>query len=88
MVMPSADIEEISLDLLRGGDEGEAARLLDACIEDGVFFLNLKGKDGVGAHLLRSSRDIYQLLKTLFNLPQDEKMRYDIDLHGDLKLNG
>lgn len=86
--MPIADIEEISLDLLNGGDEIEAARLLRACIRDGMFYLNLQEQDGADDILLRSSRDIYELLKALFDLPQDEKMRYDIDLHGDLKLNG
>lgn len=83
-----ADIEEISLDLLSGGNKDEAARLLRACTKDGVFYLNLRGTDGVDGPLLRSSRDIYRLSKNLFRLPEAEKMRYDIDHHDKMKLNG
>lgn len=88
IIMPNADIDEISLDLLNRSDENEAARLLYACVKDGMFYLNLRDQDGVDGHLLRSSRDIYQLSKALFDLSQHDKMRYDIDFHCELKLNG
>ncbi|GME42125.1 hypothetical protein MMC12_006235 [Neofusicoccum parvum] len=86
---PLANIKEISLELLKNGDEAEAAKLFHACNEDGVFYLNLRNFDGTDGHLLRTSSDIYQLSKELFDLAEDEKMKYDIDLFGgDMKLNG
>ncbi|EOD50828.1 putative 2og-fe oxygenase protein [Neofusicoccum parvum UCRNP2] len=86
---PLANIKEISLELLNNGDEAEAAKLFHACKEDGVFYLNLRNFDGTDSHLLRTSSDIYQLSKELFDLTEDEKMKYDIDLFGgDMKLNG
>lgn len=86
--VPFADIEEISLHLLKDGNKTEESRLLDACMKDGVFYLNLQNQEGTGGPLWRSSRDIFQVLEALFNLPEDEKMKYDIDHHGEMKLNG
>lgn len=86
--LAEAVIDEISLDLLLGANDDEEARLLRACRDDGVFYLNLRGPDGVDGPLLRSSRDIYRVSKNLFHLPDAEKMRYDIDQHGQMKLNG
>lgn len=86
--VPYADIEEISLHLLKDGDKAEESRLLDACVKDGVFYLNLQSQEGKYEPLWRSSRDIFQVLEALFDLPEDEKMKYDIDHHGEMKLNG
>lgn len=86
--VPHADLEEISLNLLKDGDKTEESRLLDACMRDGVFYLNLQSQEGKDEPFWRSSRDIYQVLEALFSLSDDEKMKYDIDHHGEMKLNG
>ncbi|KAK7722954.1 hypothetical protein SLS57_004810 [Botryosphaeria dothidea] len=87
-IQPVANLREISLEHLKNGDQTEAANLLAACQEDGVFYLNLKHSDGSDGELLHESASIYHLAKQLFNLPEEEKMQYDIDLFGDMKVNG
>lgn len=87
-IQPVANLREISLEHLKNRDQTEAANLLAACQEDGVFYLNLKHSDGSDGELLHESASIYHLAKQLFNLPEEEKMQYDIDLFGDMKVNG
>lgn len=86
----STEIDEISLDLLHSGDEEEADRLLEACIRDGVFYLNLRQQDDerIESPLIRYADHIFDASKSLFDLPLEKKMKYDIDRNGDLKLNG
>ncbi|KAH7045233.1 hypothetical protein B0J12DRAFT_603475 [Macrophomina phaseolina] len=83
-----AGVHEVSFDLIKDGNQTEAAKLLEACREDGIFYLNLKHLDGSDSQLLQNSASIYHLAKQLFDLPTEEKMKYDIDLFGSTKVNG
>ncbi|EKG19866.1 hypothetical protein MPH_02793 [Macrophomina phaseolina MS6] len=83
-----AGVHEVSFDLIKDGNQTEAAKLLEACREDGIFYLNLKHLDGSDSQLLQNSASIYHLAKQLFDLPTEEKMKHDIDLFGSTKVNG
>lgn len=83
-----AQIMEVSLQRLERGDKTETSKLLTACREDGVFYLNLQTHENHDGPLLSLSTEIFDLSKKLFELPLDEKMNYDIDTFGTMKVNG
>lgn len=84
----SAQITEVSLQQLEMGDKTETSKLLAACREDGVFYLNLRDHENHDGPLLSVSTEIFNLSKELFELPLEEKMNYDIDKAGNMKVNG
>lgn len=85
---PLALLKEISLQRLQSNDDVEITKLLIACKEDGVFYLNLRDYGSQDGPLLSMSTEVFQLSKELFDLPLNEKMGYDIDNFGNMKVDG
>ena len=71
---------------LQQGDEEEAAKLFKVSKEDGAFYLDFS--DQRGMKMMEMVGQIFALSKDLFDLSLEEKMEYDVDLRGALKLNG
>ena len=85
-VSPVAHLHTINIGSLYEGDKEEAAKLFQAAREDGVFYLNLQDRRFAG--MVDTVDDIFALSKDLFNLSEEEKMKFDIDKLGKLKLDG
>lgn len=82
-----APLKTVRLRDLHNGSPEEKAMLLAAAKEDGIFYLDFS--EDLGEHKLGDLiQDIYHLSQSLFDLELEEKMQYDVDKIGDLKLNG
>lgn len=84
-LQPTAPMKTISYHLLQRGDADEAAKLLNACCEDGFFYLDM---EGTAPNIQEAVEDIFTLEGQLFALPEHEKNRFDIDQLSPRKLNG
>ena len=85
-ICPVAQLQTIDAGRLHEGDATEAAKLFKASKEAGVFYLNLR--DHRFMEMIDTVDEVFALSNELFNLNEEEKMRYDIDKIGHLKLNG
>ena len=81
-----AQLLTVDIGRLSEGSEEEAAKLFRAAKEDGIFYLDLQ--DPHFRRLLETVDDVFGLSKGLFNLSEEEKMKYDIDELSRLKLYG
>jgi len=81
-----AQLLTINTKRLHQGDKEEAARLFQAAKEDGVFYLDLQ--DWCCTEVIDTADEVFAFSKKLFSLSEEEKMKYDIDELGKLKLNG
>jgi isopenicillin N synthase-like dioxygenase len=85
-VMHAANLRTIDLGRLQKGDEAEALKLFEACKDDGVFYLDFSSEECI--KMMDQVKDLFTVSKRLFELSEEEKMRFDIDNLGRLKLNG
>ena len=69
-----AQIDTISYVELRKGSEVQAEKLFRVCKEDGIFYLDLT-----------TVEEMHCLVGKLFDLPEEERMRFDIDKNRDMK---
>ena len=84
---PFGSLKTISLRDLRRCSAEESDKLFAAAKDDGIFYLDLT--EDVGKNRLADLvGGIYGLSRSLFDLDIDEKMQYDVDQIGELKLNG
>ena len=83
---PIALLLTINIERLYQGDKEEAARLFQAAQEDGVFYLDLQ--DWCCTEFIDTADEVFAFSKKLFSLSEEEKMKYDVDELGKLKLNG
>lgn len=82
-----ARFRTIDVQKLREDDPQEKKKLLLAAGHEGFFYLDYSTLPEVG-ELERVIEGIYNLEHELFDLPEDEKLRYDVDEQGPFKLNG
>ncbi|OJJ07160.1 hypothetical protein ASPVEDRAFT_33399 [Aspergillus versicolor CBS 583.65] len=82
-----APLKTISLQELRRGSPLEKSKLLAAAKDDGIFYLDFT-HDHAEFRLADLMKGIYGLSQSLFDLNLEEKMQYDVDRVGKLKLNG
>ena len=73
--VPIAKLQCISLTDLRNGSVLESRALFDSCKNDGFFLLDLRG-DKLGERILDEAGELFEMGKTLFDLPYDTKMEY------------
>lgn len=84
--LPVAELLIVDMSRLQEGDEAEAAKVFQAAKENGAFYLDVSGPKGM--KITEAVAHVFALSKELFHLSTQEKMNYDIDLLGNLKLNG
>ena len=85
-IYPVAELHTIDAGRLHEGDTTEAAKLFKAAKEDGIFYLNLQDRHFVG--IIDTVDEVFALSNALFSLNEEEKIGFDIDKLGYLKLNG
>ncbi|KAL8799655.1 MAG: hypothetical protein Q9182_005725 [Xanthomendoza sp. 2 TL-2023] len=84
--LPVAHLLTIDAGRLKNGDPEEATKLFRAAKEDGVFYLDFQHSSD--ANVLSDVDGLFAFAEELFNLSEEEKLQYDIDNLGELKLNG
>ena len=84
--IPVAQLLTIDVSRLREGDETEAAKLFKASKEDGAYYLGFS--DQKCMKMMETVENVFALSKELFQLNEEKKMKYNIDMLGGLKLNG
>ena len=81
----TAQLKTVNLQALRNEDTLEASKLFRACVEEGIFYLDISQ---TSPDTLRAVEEIYQLEEGLFGLQEAELLQYDIDRLSPMKLNG
>ncbi|KAK6855167.1 oxidoreductase- 2OG-Fe(II) oxygenase family [Apiospora arundinis] len=81
-----AHLRTVSLHELQAGSAREQNLLLQTCIEDGFFYLDLTHPSF--RQLLEGVDASFKVAESLFNYPSELKNLYDVDQISDLKLNG
>ena len=74
--VPTAPLVRISLSLLLSHDPTESHRLFTACKDLGFFYLDLRSTTP-GESLVEDADALFDLNEQFFNLPLDEKLKYD-----------
>ncbi|KAJ5098326.1 hypothetical protein N7532_005327 [Penicillium argentinense] len=72
----TAPLLRLSLGKLLAGETAEYERLFQASVDIGFFYLDLQDSEH-GNSLLSDADDLFQIGERLFELPLEEKMRYD-----------
>ena len=85
-IAPVAELQVINFQRLAARDSKEEAKLFEVARTDGFFFLDLRRSDN--NEILNLVENIYTLAKDLFGLDESEKLLYDVDKIGKMKLNG
>ena len=85
-ISPVAELQMVNYKRLAANDINEAEKLFRACQTDGFFYLDLYDPDD--QIVLNSVDDVYALARSLFTLDDAEKLIYDVDKLGEMKLNG
>lgn len=91
--VPTAPLLRVCLANLLSGDVEEEQKLYQACKDLGFFYLDLRPpntgapttsshEDGHGATLLSTSDALFELGKKVFELPVEEKVKYDLSAEG------
>ena len=83
--VPVATLQRVRLDLLQVGNVAEAEKLFAACRNEGFFYLDFRHAKSFVPEVVEG---IYTLEEELFNLLEQEKLRYDVDKLSKMKLNG
>ena len=78
--VPTAPLLRISLSKLLAADTDEQERCWQACQELGFFYLDLRGDSGEA--LLEDADQLFQLMRTFYELPVSEKVKYDFKSKG------
>lgn len=74
--VPTAPLLRLCLGKLLAGDAVELERLYEASVDIGFFYLNLQDCEH-GTSLLGDADGLFQVGERLFELPLDEKKKYD-----------
>lgn len=80
--VPRAPLLRISLAKLLLNDTDECERCWRACCELGFFYLDLHTEDGTGEALLQDVGQLFEVMKDFFELPVEEKTKYDLADQG------
>ncbi|OAQ65285.2 1-aminocyclopropane-1-carboxylate oxidase [Pochonia chlamydosporia 170] len=74
--VPTAPLLRLSLAKLQAKDPEEIKRFTSACEDLGFFYLDLRGP---GDKILQQSSDLFDVGKELFDLPLEEKKKYNFE---------
>ncbi|KAL9082734.1 MAG: hypothetical protein Q9165_008802 [Trypethelium subeluteriae] len=81
------NLKTIDLQSLLREDDHECTKLLQAVTKEGFFYLDFRQMDQ-GAAMLDTVERMFKFQEDLFNLPEDQKLKYDVDRLSFMKLNG
>lgn len=83
----------LSLNGLLTEDAAEARKLLNACMTDGGFYVDLDehsdtGKEVLPHPLISMAEDVVSIAREVFSMPLDDKLSWEMDKWGDLQIGG
>ena len=81
-----AKLQTVDLDRLQQGHVQEAATVSQAAKEDGCFYLGFSGR--TCTKMIQMVQTVYDLSKDFLQMSEEEKIKYNNDLFGDLRFNG
>lgn len=84
--IPAAQLQTVNLRNLQDGSKSESGKLLDVAIKDGFFYLDLT--DPCEEKFLNHVDEMFAMSKAMFDLEENIKLHFDVDLLGSLKVNG
>lgn len=79
----TAPLFRVSFSKLLAKDADESKRILEACRTRGFFYLDLTGTDE-GRELEQESEELFDVARTVFDLPLEEKKKYPQEMGGSL----
>ena len=79
--LKTANLETLSLKAILALEPGECNRLFHACIDYGFFYLNLEGTE-LSEELMSIVSRLFALSQSVFDLPAEEKKKYDLKDKG------
>ena len=82
----TAHLKTILLSSLLDGDEISTTDLVEAGVQDGFFYIDLRNSEA--QCLLDILEELFQLNAALFSLPEDELIKFDLDIIGPSKIDG
>jgi len=85
--IPLAALTTIDFQKLRSNDAGEKTKLWKAATEAGFFYMNYENMPEF-EDLTATVNGIYDLEREIFDLSDEEKIQYDVDKQGNMKLSG
>ncbi len=74
--VPVWSMRTIDYGLLLSQDPSEVDKVVDACLEDGYFYLDLQGIDG--RRMLADQQDTLSLMKRFFDSPLEAKNEFGL----------
>lgn len=74
--VPVWSMQTIDYGLLLSQDPAEVEKVLNACLEDGYFYLNLKNIDG--RRMLADQQETLKLMHRFFQQPIEDKNQYGL----------
>lgn len=86
--VPTAPLLRISLEKLLQNDQEEQQRCWKACCDLGFFYLDLRCSSSGGEHsidgqgLLNDAENLFEVMKSFFDLNVEEKIKYDLKDQG------
>jgi isopenicillin N synthase-like dioxygenase len=74
--VPVWTMQTINYGLLLSQDPGEVEKVVNACLEEGYFYLDLRGIDG--RRMLADHQETLKLMKRFFDAPIEAKNEYGL----------
>jgi isopenicillin N synthase-like dioxygenase len=74
--VPVWTMQTINYELLLSQDPGEIDKVVDACLQEGYFYLDLKGIDG--RRMLADQQETLKLMKRFFDAPIEQKNEFGL----------
>lgn len=84
---PLAALTTLDFQKLRSNDADEKLKLWKAATEAGFFYMNYENMPEF-EDIATTVNGIYNLEHDVFDLSDEEKMQYDVDKQGNMKLSG
>lgn len=85
--LPLATLKTLDIQKLQDQDPVEKQMLLNAAENEGFFYLSFQNLPEV-EKLTTVLNGIYDLERDLFDMSEEEKLGFDVDTLGAMKLNG
>ena len=85
--LQEAQLEIVKFTELLHGSEEQKMKLFSACKNHGFFYLDLTGFDPE-TRLDAVLEDMNTLAGEIFDLPEEQKMQYDVDKISNMKVCG
>ena len=89
-VAPEEPLKTVSFYGLLSNNPSQVAMLLEACMSDGGFYLDLRDSTAeASTHaVMQMSAEILDAITRFFDLPLEAKLKWEMDKLGELQIGG